>query len=68
MSEELNDYITKAVAEELQTIEGRIKTFIEAITDNPDQCKARKDSISTLIWNTTNYLWDRIHEIIAKSK
>lgn len=63
-AEALRNRISEAVVDELRVIEGRLKTLMEAITEEGSQCEARKDSVSTAIWQTTSYLWDRIDKII----
>jgi len=58
----LGERIAQAVGGELRKIEGRMKTFIEAITENSDQCEARKSIVEIAIWQTTQYLFDYIRQ------
>jgi len=47
---DVGERLAEAVVYRARRLEGRLKTFIEAITENEEQCAARKDIASELIW------------------
>ena len=46
----LGDITMGCVEKHLRKIEGRLKTFVESITEDSTQCKARKDIVAQLVW------------------
>lgn len=47
------------VADWLKAIEGRLKTLMDAIFDDPGRCKAVKDTVGRMIWQGTTDLLDK---------
>lgn len=45
--------------------EGRLKTFMESITEDPEQCKARKAVVAQMLWADSEYLIAHIEELFA---
>lgn len=52
------------VENHLRRIEGRLKTFVESITEEPTQCKARKDIVAQLVWFESKGLDASIRRIV----
>lgn len=63
----LSEKVMGLISGEFGDVEGRLKTFIEALTEDPAQCKARKDMAEQLIWKGYGFLRQRI-EIQIKSE
>ena len=60
--------VRQTMANHLQTVEGRIKTFIEAITEDTAQCEARKSIVAQMIWDESKTAFDQISHLIEKIK
>ena len=43
-------YVDDAITGHLRMVEGRLKTFIEAMSTDKEQCKARKDMVQQMLW------------------
>lgn len=56
--------VRQIMADHLQKIEGRLKTFMEAITEDGAQCEARKSLVGQMIWDGSEQAFEFIAEYI----
>ncbi len=57
--------VRQIVANYLSKVEGRVKTFVEAMTEDADQCHARKVIVGNMVWSESEYLLDHIDELFS---
>lgn len=64
--ESTHSEIEEVVIHYRRRLEGRIKTFIEAITKDSAQCEARKDVVSSLLWHECGDLCSELEALVPK--
>lgn len=60
--------VRQTMANHLQRVEGRVKTFIEAITEDTAQCEARKSIVAQMIWDESKDAFVQIAHLILGEK
>jgi len=56
--------VEEVIIHHLRRIEGRLKTFVEALTEDAKQCKAQKDIVRQMIWAEADELLSHIYALL----
>lgn len=62
----LEDRVNKRIRDYLRSAEGRLLTFVEAITEYDEQLKARRDMVRNLLWQDSFFMYEHIKGLVQK--
>jgi len=60
--------VRQTMAKHLQKVEGRLKTFMEAVTEDTAQCEARKSLVAQMVWDGSGRAFEQITNLVLGKK